>query len=111
MSLEKESQGFDNPALEVGDEARDHSINVPGEKHDSPERSKKTYGVNGGSISNVSSAQDKEPEDLRCGFGDCKPNWCQLFNNPRWILVWLSWFSFVQGKHVITIRSVGPLNM
>ncbi|CAI9720966.1 solute carrier organic anion transporter family member 4C1-like isoform X3 [Octopus vulgaris] len=41
--------------------------------------------------------QDEETEDLRYGFGPFRPPWLQIFNQPRVLLVILSYTAFVQG--------------
>ncbi len=47
----------------------------------------------------------EDGEDVRCGLGGCKPSWMQVFNNPKAALVWLCWFSFLQGKHPLILSN------
>ena len=46
----------------------------------------------------VNLVEEEDEEDLRCGYGNCKPSWLQIFNNPKMFLVWLCCFAFIQGE-------------
>ena len=50
-------------------------------------------------------------DDLRCGYGRCKPPWLQIFNNPKWFLVWLCYFSIVQGFIVNGVNNVNTTSI
>lgn len=41
--------------------------------------------------------------DLRFGYGKYRPKWMQVFNNPKFLCVLLSAFTFIQSKSVAYI--------
>ncbi|ELT96091.1 hypothetical protein CAPTEDRAFT_172180, partial [Capitella teleta] len=93
MTNDTDTNGIDNPALNVND------------NNGLPTKSLETLSTT------PSIAETANEEDLRCGYGDCKPNWLQCFNTPRWLLVWLSWFSFVQGFVVNGVNNVNTASV
>ena len=96
--------GYDNPALETDSD----NSSIPNGVDD-PQVVVKQSPVVTNDTRNGVSDKDKTAmpssvpgaedctEDLRCGLGGCKPSWLQVFNTPRWVLVWLCWFSLIQG--------------
>ncbi len=53
----------------------------------------------------------EETVDFRCGYGNCKPALLQVFNNPKWFLVWLCYFSLIQGFIVSGINNVNTTSL
>ena len=92
QAVESNSVDLDVVYGESNTDGMGHQI-APETGPHSPTKTKGTNGHNGqnGDI-------HIEEEDLKCGFGSCTPDWLQVFNNPKAFLVWLSWFSFLQGK-------------
>lgn len=86
----KVSEGLDNPALDVSISEDNTSAVSP------PSTNGQVATPDPPRVTSEVDLDDKE--DLRCGYRNCKPRCLQFFNNPKWMLVWLSWFSFVQGK-------------
>jgi organic anion transporter 4A/organic anion transporter 4C len=78
MSVET---GIDNPALNINDNNELPAKSLEPLRNSSP----------------AVVEEEAHAEDLRCGFGSCKPACLQVFNNPKFLLAWLSWYAFVQG--------------
>ncbi|KAK3087766.1 hypothetical protein FSP39_010363 [Pinctada imbricata] len=51
------------------------------------------------------------PEDIKCGFGSCKPNFLQNFNNPKALLFFLCAFCTVQGFVVNGVNNVNTTSL
>ena len=49
-------------------------------------------------VKSSSPLDEFDGEDLRCGYGKCRPESLQCCNNPKMVVFWLSWFAFVQGE-------------
>ena len=47
----------------------------------------------------------KSDDDVRCGYGPCKPNFLQMCNNPKVLLICLGLFNFAQGD-IVMIHSI-----
>ncbi|XP_052764566.1 solute carrier organic anion transporter family member 4C1-like isoform X2 [Mya arenaria] len=53
-----------------------------------------------------------EPEpEIRCGYGTCRPEALQCFNNPKWLLTFLCFFSMAQGFVVNGINNVSTTSV
>ncbi len=54
-----------------------------------------------------------EDADLRCGYGNCKPEALQCCNNPKFYLLCISIFAFTQGngtsRHNYEIKPLGQM--
>ena len=53
---------------------------------------------NNGHLPQKDEDDDEFDDDVACGYSNCKPSWLQVCNNPKVFLVFLCWFSFLQGK-------------
>lgn len=102
----------DNPAFTieeghdvhpVGNWQTNGEINANEVATKKPQRSEAENGVHHTNL-NAGEADDKKikfsdiEDGVRCGYCGWKPDWLQVFNNPKMFLFLLCWFSFVQGK-------------
>ena len=90
---------YTNGVVANGD-SRDSNQNRYHANGDAPAKVKAAGGTAGGTTSETAAGSryaDIE-DDVRCGYGSCKPDWLQVCNNPKMFLFLLCWFAFIQGE-------------